>query len=109
MNVDELDSEVINPSLIDPVLIAGVERRVLGLEFLIVVALITWKGLILAAVMLALAIVIPLHLGVVRITRGEPRILDIVLRHLRWARYYPSHGTRRAAHPPVKPSIPGAK
>ena len=109
LDLEELDSDVINPSLLDPVLIAGVERRVLVLEFLLVVALLTWKGLTPAAVLLALLIVVPLHLCAARVAQGEPRVFDILLRHLRWAKYYPAHGSCRAAHPPVKPSVPGAR
>ncbi len=107
--VEELESEVINPSLLEPVLIAGVERRVLGLEFLLVVVLVTWKGLTPLVVLLAVLIVGPLHVSAARAAQEDPRMFDIVLRHLRWRKVYPSHGSYSAAHPPVRPSIPGAK
>jgi type IV secretory pathway TrbD component len=109
MNADELDLDAIHPSLTQPVLWGGVERRVVALEFVVVVLLVTWKGIVPFSVVLALVLVLPLHLAARRIARIDPRMFDLFLRSLAWRRYYPPHASIQAATPPVKPSIPGAR
>src|SRR5690606_34241431 len=56
----ELD--LIHPSLTKPVLWAGVERRIVGIEFMIVVLVVTWRGMTPTALLLISCIVIPMHL-----------------------------------------------
>ena len=109
MDPNELKLDVIHPSLTQPVLWAGVERRVIGAEFLIAVLLITWKGMTPAALLLVVGLVLPIHLVARRIARADRRMFDLFLRSLAWRRFYPPHARVHAATPAVKPSIPGAK
>jgi type IV secretory pathway VirB3-like protein len=106
MSTRSVDLDVIHPSLTKPVLWGGVERRVVGIEFMIVLVILTWKGIAPGAVLLVACIVIPMHLIARRTAREDPRMLDLVLRSLAWRRHYPAHGSFRAASPPTKPSIP---
>lgn len=107
MSTPNLDLDIIHPSLTKPVLWGGVERRVVGVEFMIVVGILTWKGITPGAMLLVACIVIPMHLIARRTAREDPRMLDLVLRSLAWRRHYPAHGSFQAASPPTKPSIPG--
>jgi type IV secretory pathway TrbD component len=109
MPTEELDLNAIHPSLTQPVLWGGVERRVVAMEFVVVVLLFTWKGIVPFSVVLGIVLVVPLHLGARRIARTDPRMFDLFLRSLAWRRYYPPHAMIQAATPPVKPSIPGAR
>jgi type IV secretory pathway TrbD component len=109
MSVEETDADVIHPSLLEPVLIAGVERRVLALEFLFVVLLVTLKGLTPGSVLVALLVVGPAHLAAMRLSRLEPWMFEVLRRHLRWRRCYPPHGSWRAVPPPPRPSVPGGR
>lgn len=109
MNGKELDLDVIHPSLTQPVLWGGVERRVVGAEFMVVVLLLTWKGITPGALLLVACIVVPLHLIARRVAREDPRMFDLFLRNLGWLRHYPPHASIYTAPPPVKSSIPGAK
>jgi type IV secretory pathway VirB3-like protein len=110
MNEDELDRDRIHPSLTRPVLWAGVERRVIGVEFMVIVLVVTWKGITFGSLLLAASFVVPVHL-VARYAAGkDPRMTDLFVRSLAWRRrYYPPHADLHAAQPPVKPSIPGAR
>ena len=101
-----VDLDIIHPSLTKPVLWGGVERRVVGIEFMVVVVTLTWKGITPGAVLFLACIVIPMHLIARRTAREDPRMLDLVLRSLAWQRHYPAHGSFQAASPPTKPSIP---
>lgn len=109
MNAPKLDLDVIHPSLTQPVLWGGVERRVVGAEFMLVVLLLTWKGMTPAALLLAASIVIPTHLIARRVAREDPRMFDLFLRSLTWLRRYPPHAGIHTAPPPTKSSIPGAR
>ena len=100
----ELD--LIHPSLTKPVLWAGVERRIVGLEFMIVVLVVTWRGMTPTALLLIGCIVIPMHLVARRVAREDPRMFDLVLRSLSWHRHYPAHGSYRTAAPHNVSSIP---
>ncbi|HEX8430967.1 MAG TPA: VirB3 family type IV secretion system protein [Longimicrobium sp.] len=109
MNLEELDRDLVHPSLTRPVLWAGVERRVVGVEFMVLVLLVTWKGITLGSVVLGAFIVLPIHL-VARYAAGvDPRMTDLFVRSLAWRRYYPPHAGIHAAPQAVRPSIPGAK
>ena len=108
MSTRNVDLDVIHPSLTKPVLWAGVERRVVAIEFLIVVVIVTWKAITPGTILLVACIVIPIHLIARRTAREDPRMLDLVLRSLAWDRHYPAHGTFHTASPPTKPSIPRA-
>lgn len=109
MNAKQLDLDVIHPSLTQPVLWGGVERRVVGAEFMFVVLLLTWKGITPGALLLVACIVVPVHLIARHVAREDPRMFDLFLRSLGWLRHYPPHASIHAAPPAVKPSIPGAK
>jgi type IV secretory pathway TrbD component len=109
MHAGELDLDAIHSSLTQPVLWGGVERRVVALEFALVVLVFTWKGIVPFSVVLGLVLVVPLHLAARRVARVDPRMFDLFLRSLAWQRYYPPHATIQAATPPVPPSIPGAR
>ena len=100
------DLDLVHPSLTKPVLWGGVERRIVGIEFMIVVVLLTWKGFTPQALILVACIVIPMHLIARRVAREDPRMFDLFLRSLTWKRYYPAHGSFRAAPPPAHSSIP---
>lgn len=106
MSTPNVDLDVIHPSLTKPVLWGGVERRVVGLEFMIAVLLLTWKGMTPGGILLVACIVIPLHLIARRTAREDPRMFDLVLRSLAWHRHYPAHGSFDTASPPAGPSIP---
>lgn len=106
MSKSDLDLNLIHPSLTKPVLWGGVERRVVGLEFMFVVALLTWKGITPAALVLLACIVVPIHLIARRIAREDPRMVDLFLRSLSWRRYYPAQASIHTGSSPVKPSIP---
>ena len=101
-----VDLDIIHPSLTKPVLWGGVERRIVGIEFMILVLLLTWKGITPGGLLLVACIVIPIHLIARRTAREDPRMFDLFLRSLSWQRHYPAHGSFRAASPPIKPSIP---
>jgi type IV secretory pathway TrbD component len=109
MRTDDPSDDVINPSLLDPVLIGGVERRVLGLEFFFVVAFISVKGLTPVTVLLAVLIIGPLHVAAMRMSQVDPRIFDTILRHLGWQGHYPPHGSHRSVHPPIRACIRGPR
>ncbi len=109
MNADELDRDRIHPSLTRPVLWAGVERRVVGVEFVVVVLLVTWKGITLGSVLLAACIVLPVNLVARYTASRDPRTTDLFVRSLAWRRFYPAHADAHAPPVPVKPSIPGAR
>ena len=106
---NSVDLDVINPSLTKPVLWGGVERRIVGIEFILIVLVLTWKGISPGALALVGCVVIPMHLIARRIAREDPRMFDLFLRSLAWRRYYPAHGSYRAAPTAAKPSIPRAK
>ena len=106
MSPRSVDLDVIHPSLTKPVLWAGVERRVVAIEFLIVVVIVTWKAITPGTTLLVACVVIPMHLIARRTAREDPRMIDLVLRSLAWQRHYPAHGSFHAASPPTKPSIP---
>ena len=108
MSTRNVDVDVIHPSLTKPVLWAGVERRVVAIEFMIVVVIVTWRAITPGTILLVACIVIPIHLIARRTAREDPRMLDLVLRSLAWDRHYPAHGTVHTASPPTKPSIPPA-
>lgn len=101
-----VDLDLIHPSLTKPVLWGGVERRIVGIEFMISVLLLTWRGITPGALLLVACIVIPMHLIARRIAREDPRMFDLFLRSLSWHRHYPAHGSFQAAPPPVVPSLP---
>lgn len=100
----ELD--LIHPSLTKPVLWGGVERRIVGIEFIIVVLLVTWKSITPGALLLIACIVVPIHLIARRTAREDPRMFDLFLRSLSWHRHYPAHGSFQAAAPSLVPSLP---
>jgi type IV secretory pathway VirB3-like protein len=106
MTTPKVDLDVIHPSLTKPVLWGGVERRIVGLEFMIVVLLLTWKGITPVGLLLAACIVIPMHLIARRTAREDPRMFDLLLRSLTWRRHYPAHGRLDAPPSAIKPSIP---
>jgi len=106
MTPRNVDLDVIHPSLTKPVLWGGVERRIVGIEFIVVVLLLTWKGITPGGLLLVACIVIPLHLIARRTAREDPRMFDLLLRSLSWQRHYSAHGSFKAASPPIKPSIP---
>ena len=106
MTTRKVDLDVIHPSLTKPVLWGGVERRIVGLEFMIVVLLLTWKGITPGGLLLVACIVIPMHLVARRTAREDPRMFDLLLRSLAWRRHYPAHGRLHTPPPPTKPSIP---
>ena len=108
MSTRSVDLDVIHPSLTKPVLWGGVERRVVAIEFMIVVVIVTWKAITAETLLLVACIVVPMHLIARRIAREDPRMLDLALRSLAWHRHYPAHGSFHAASPPTKPSIPKA-
>ena len=109
MQTDAPELDLIHPSLTQPVLWGGVERRVIAVEFVIVVLLFTWKGITPFSVVLGLCLVLPLHFVARRIAREDPRMFDLFLRSVGWRRFYPPHATIHAPTPPVRPSIPGAR
>lgn len=106
MPTGPVDLDLIHPSLTKPVLWGGVERRVVGIEFIIVVLLLTWKGIAPGSLLLVACIVVPMHLIARRITREDPRMFDLFLRSLSWHRHYPAHGSFQAAPPPIVPTLP---
>ena len=106
MSTTKIDLDMIHPSLTKPVLWGGVERRIVGLEFMIVVLLLTWKGMTPGGLLLVACIVIPMHLIARRTAREDPRMFDLLLRSLTWRRHYPAHGRFHAPPPPTNPSIP---
>lgn len=103
------DLDVIHPSLTRPVLWGGVERRVVGIEFLITVLLITWRGMAPGTLAVVACIVIPIHLIARRVARADPRMFDLFLRNLTWRQHYAPHAPIRVVAAPAKPSIPGRK
>ena len=109
MNTDITDLDVIHPSLTQPVLWAGVERRVVALEFVVAVLLLTWKGITLGSLAAGLCLLVPTHLAATHVARLDPRMFDLFFRSLAWSRYYPPHSPIHAPPPPVPPSIPGAR
>lgn len=109
MNLEELDRDLIHPSLTKPVLWAGVERRIVGVEFVVLVLLVTWKGITLGSVVLGACIVLPVHLAARYAASVDPRMTDLFVRSLAWRRHYAPHADIHTAPSPVKSSIPGAK
>lgn len=103
---NDVDLDVIHPSLTKPVLWGGVERRVVGVEFILVVLIITWQGITPGGLLLIACTVLPMHLIARRTAREDPRMFDLFLRSLAWHHHYPAHGSFDSATAPIRSSIP---
>lgn len=102
----DVELDVIHPSLTKPVLWGGVERRIVGIEFILVVLIVTWQGITPGGLLLVACTVLPMHLLARRIAREDPRMFDLFLRSLAWHRHYPAHGAFDSGSAPIRPSIP---
>jgi type IV secretory pathway VirB3-like protein len=103
------DLDLIHPSLTKPVLWAGVERRIVAVEFMVVVMILTWKGITPGALALVACIIAPIHLIARRAALEDPRMFDLILRSIAWRRHYPAHARFEATPPTPKPSIPSRR
>ena len=102
----ETDRHAIHPSLVRPVLFAGVEPAVAGVEAATVFALLFVVGIHVATLALAAVYLGVIHGVMARIARDEPQMIELYLRSLRGRDFW--HPLARADAPPprVHPSIP---
>jgi type IV secretory pathway TrbD component len=96
-------SAPVHPSLVRPILVAGVEPRIVILEGTLVAALLLGVGLHLFTVAVACAIAFGLHPLLVRLSKNDPLALAVYVRAVRYQPFYPRH-----AHPgcPPAPYLP---
>ena len=102
---DTLDPHTIHLSLLRPVLIAGVEPEIAGLEATTVFALLFLVGLHVATILLAAFYLVVVHGVMAWVARQDPAMVRLYLRSLGARDFYPPHARTRATIPPVRPSI----
>ena len=103
---DMLDPHTIHLSLLRPVLIAGVEPEIAGVEAATVFALLFLVGLHVATVLLAAFYLLVVHGVMAWIARQDPAMVRLYLRSLTARDFYPPNARSRATAAPVRPSIP---
>jgi len=105
---DTLDPHAIHLSLLRPVLIAGVEPEIAGVEAAITFALLFLVGLHVATILVAAFYLLVVHSIMAWVARQDPVMVRLYLRSLTARDFYPPTGRTRAAVPPVRASIPPA-
>ena len=103
---DTMDPHVIHLSLLRPVLIAGVEPEIAGVEAATVFALLFLVGLHVATILLAAFYLVVVHGVMAWVARQDPAMVRLYLRSLTARDFYPPHARTRGTVPPVRPCIP---
>lgn len=101
-----LDPHAIHLSLLRPVLIAGVEPEIAGVEATTVFALLFLVGLHVATILLAAFYLVVVHSIMAWVARQDPAMVRLYLRSLAARDFYPPHARARASAMSVRPSIP---
>jgi len=101
-----LEAHVIHAALYRPVLFAGAEPAVVGLEVTTAFALVFGVGLHVLTVLLAVFYLTVVHAVMVWIATQDPQMIGLYVRSLGARDFYPAHASVHAAPPPVHPSIP---
>ena len=98
----------IRQSLIRPRTFAGAEWRLVTILWTLILALALgapphWSTLSLAGFLATFG-----HWGIVLLTKYDPYIVEIAVRHFRFhrQRYYPPHASHRAPIRPPRPALP---
>lgn len=103
---DPLDPHAIHLSLLRPVLIAGVEPEIAGVEATTVFALLFLVGLHVATILLAAFYLVVVHGIMAWVAGQDPAMVRLYLRSVAARDFYPPNARTRAPRPPVRPSIP---
>lgn len=101
-----MDPHTIHLSLLRPVLIAGVEPEIAGVEATTVFALLFLVGLHVATILLAAFYLVVVHSIMAWVARQDPAMVRLYLRSLAARDFYPPHARTRASAMSVRPSIP---
>ena len=102
----QAETHRIHASLYRPLLFAGAEPAVVGLEVTTAFALVFGVGLHVATLLLALFYLTAVHAVMVWVAKQDPYLTELYIRSLAARDFYPPHGGTRGAAPPVRPSIP---
>jgi type IV secretion system protein TrbD len=96
----------IHQSLVRPILLAGAERRLAILNWLIMAALIFGVGLHLYTLALAALLGTVGHWGLRQAAKFDPQLSEVYVRHLHYQRFYPPRAEVIAPAAPVHPAVP---
>jgi len=103
---EAVDPHAIHLSLLRPVLVAGVEPEIAGVEATTVFALLFLVGLHVATIFLAAFYLLVVHSVMAWVARQDPAMVRLYLRSLTARDFYPPNARMHASIPPVRPSIP---
>lgn len=108
MDTEPIGAVPIRQSLTRPRTFVGAEWRLVILLWTVVLALVFgapphWTTLTLAGLLATVG-----HRGIVMLTKYDPYIAEIAVRHFRWHRqtYYPAQASHRALLHPPRPALP---
>jgi len=101
-----MDPHAIHLSLLRPVLIAGVEPQIAGVEATTVFALLFLVGIHIATLLLAAFYLVVVHGAMAWVASQDPAMVTLYLRSLAARDFYPPHARARRVAPPVRPAIP---
>ena len=102
----ELQRTPIHQSLVRPILLAGAERRLAILNWLIMAALIFGVGLHLYTLALATLMGTVGHWALRHAAKFDPQLSEVYVRHLHYQRLYPPYAEINAPAPPIHPAVP---
>ncbi len=102
----ELQRTPIHQSLVRPILLAGAERRLAILNWLIMAALVFGVGLHLYTLAFAALLGTVGHWGLRQAAKFDPQLSEVYVRHLHYQRLYPPRAEVTARAAPVHPAVP---
>jgi type IV secretion system protein VirB3 len=95
----------IHRSLTRPVLLAGADRELVLANGVVVTALLFGIGLSRYTVAISAALLILGHWGLVLLSKYDPQIRQVYMRHIQLAEYYPAAPRERRRSPIVHPAV----
>jgi len=95
----------IHRSLTRPVLLAGADRELVLANGVVVTALLFGIGVSWYTVGISAALLIVGHWGLVLLSKYDPQIRQVYMRHIQLAEYYPAAPRERRRSPIVHPAV----
>ena len=103
--VEQARTVPIHRSLTRPVFLAGADRELVLANGVVITALLFGIGLSWYTVGISAALLIVGHWGLVLLSKYDPQIRQVYMRHIQLAEYYPAAPRERRRSPIVHPSV----
>ena len=109
MNGEGRRLNVIHPSLVRPVLLAGAERQLAIANWITAAALIFGGGLHWYTVAMGAFLLTVGHWALVQAAKFDPQLSQVYVRHIRYQDYYTARAPISASPPRIRVSVPTPK